>query len=274
MKPFLFMLISLLIFTACEKDPDEKKAPEIPPVETFYIDFGEMANTNKSAESGKTNWIYSATTIGAWNIITWSKLAIPVAAFKSAINQTPEVIDDVTWTWQWTYTIEGFNNEYTARLIGKLETASGVKWQMYVSKNGEDNSFEDFLWFEGTSDTDGKSGNWIVYHSPGYNERIILIDWTKESEEIGEITYSYVRKLNDLRLPDEFNGSTLTYGLQDSELDAYVHFHTYNAQKDAFVDTEIEWNRSDYSGHIKAEHFFNDTDWHCWDADGNDVDCN
>ena len=272
MKPLFLFFLALFILASCEKDPTDKNAPEIPPVETMFMDFGEMANMNKSAEFVKTNWIYSATTVTAWNSITWSALAIPVAAFKSAVNQKPEVIDNVTWTWQWQYTVEGFNNEYTARLVGTLETANTVKWEMYISKSG-DSPFEDFLWFEGTSETNVKSGQWILYHSPEYPEKVIEVDWIKEGQEVGEITYSYVRKLNDLRVEDKFYGSTLTFGLQESVFDAYMHLHAYDFESEQFEDTEIEWSRSDYSGRIKAEQFFQDTDWHCWDAEGNNADC-
>ena len=79
---------------------------------------------------------------------------------------------------------------------------------------------------------------------------------------------------SNLGTSDKFYGSTLTYGLQDNEFDAYLHIHAYDFQTEDFADTEIEWNRTDYSGHIKSENFFKDTEWHCWDMDGNDISCN
>ncbi len=273
MKPLIYFLLFLIVFTSCEKDPADKKAPEIPPVETLFIDFGEIGDVGKSAEALKTNWIYSATKVTIWNIAVWSTFAVPAAAFKLAFNNTPEVINDVTWTWQWKYAVTGFNNEYTARLVGTLETASTIKWEMYISKSG-DNAYEDFLWFEGTSDIDGKSGQWILYYNYEYQDKTVQVDWKIEADEIGEVKYTYVRKLNDLRVDDKFYGSTLTYGLQDNEFDAYMQIHAYNYQAEDFKDTEIEWNRTDYSGHIKDEYFYSDTDWHCWDNNQNDISCN
>lgn len=273
MKPLIYFLLLLVIFASCEKSPADKKAPEIPPVETLFINLSQMEDVNKSAEVAKTNWTYSATTVTVWNITVWSVFTVPAAAFKSAFNSQPQVINDVTWTWQWEYTVEGFNSEYTARLVGTLETASSIKWEMYISKSG-DNAFEEFLWFEGTSDTDGKNGQWTLYHSPDSPAKMVQVDWTIEGDEVGQVKYTYVRKLNDLGVDDKFYGSTLTYGLQDSVFDAYLHIHAYNFQAKDFKDTEIEWNRSDYSGHIKDEYFYGDTDWHCWDADQNDTVCN
>jgi len=273
MKPLICFFLIIVIFTSCEKNPSDKKAPEIPPVETLFIDLSEMEDVNKSAEITKTNWIYSATTVTVWNITVWSAFAVPTAAFKNAFNNQPTVINDVTWTWQWEYAVEGFNSEYTARLVGTLETASSVSWEMYISKSG-DNAFEDFLWFEGTSDTDGKSGQWILYYSPQFQDKMVQVDWKIEGEEVWEVMYTYVRKINNLGVSDKFYGSTLTYGLQENVFDAFLHIHAYNYQAADFKDTEIEWNRSDYSGHIKDEYFYGDTEWHCWDKDQNDIVCN
>lgn len=272
MKPLSFLLLILILFAGCEKKPAEKEAPEIPPVETMFIDFGELTNIDKSVDPDKTHWVLSATTVSAWNLVTWSALAVPVAALKAAVSQQPEVINDVTWTWQWKYSVEVMGSEYTARLVGQLETASKMKWEMYISKSGE-NPFEDFLWFEGTSETSGNSGTWTLYHSPEYPDKVLEVEWKKEGDQVGEITYSYVRKLNNLKMPDKFNGSTLTFGLKEGNYDAYLHLHLYDLQTASFNDTDIEWNRSDYSGRIKAEHYFNDTQWHCWNQYGINVDC-
>ena len=274
MRPLLLFMLVLLLFPSCDKNPNDKRAPEIPPIETLFVDFSKLENISKSVEMTKTNWIYSATTVTVWNLLVWSNFVVPAAAFKAAMNTNPEVINDVTWTWQWEYPIPEFNNVYNARLVGTLETASTVKWEMYISKSGDDDPFTDFLWFEGTSDTDGNSGEWILYHSHQYDEKTIQVEWKKESDEVSEVSYSYVRKLNNLGTSDKFYGSTLTYGLQDNEFDAYLHIHAYDFQTEDFADTEIEWNRTDYSGHIKSEKFFKDTEWHCWDMDGNDISCN
>ena len=77
-------------------------------------------------------------------------------------------------------------------LLGTLE-ADQVKWEMYITKTGIE-PFDEFLWFEGTSKIDGKSGQWILYHSAAFPEKTVQIDWKKEAEEVGEIKYTYVRE--------------------------------------------------------------------------------
>jgi hypothetical protein len=267
---FPLAFLALVLFGCNEEETQFNEAPAIPPVETMVIDFGSMANNTKSATFERTNWIYSATTVGAWNVIIGTTFAVPVAAFRAAINSQHTVIDNVTW--QWEYEVEGFTSQYLARLVGKLQSDE-IKWEMYITKKGI-NGFDEFLWFEGTSKTDGKSGRWELYHSNVFPEKTILIDWKRENETVGEIMYTYVREKNDQREKDNFNGSTLTYGLQEGEFDIYVYVHAWDTQINQFNDTFIEWSRSAYNGHVKSENFFNDNNWHCWDSQGNDVVCN
>jgi hypothetical protein len=268
-KIFLFAIIAVC-FYSCENDKNSSVAPEIPPVETMIIDFGEMGNATKSGTVAKTNWLYSATTVGTWSAIIGTTFAVPVAAFRSAIKIEPTLIDNLTWQWQ--YSVEGFTSQYSARLVGKLQS-DAIKWEMYISKTGIQ-PFDEFLWFEGTSNIDGISGQWVLYHSAVFPDKTIQIDWKRETEKVGEIKYTYVRENNDQGQKDNFKGSTLTYGLQNKEFDIYVNVHAYSAAKMNFTDSFIEWNSKNYNGHVKAEHFFNDSNWHCWDYQGNDINCN
>jgi hypothetical protein len=270
MKHLIVILLSSLMLFSCSKEDTGSLAPIIPPVETMAIDFTQLANDAKSATIPKTNWIYSATSVGIWNLIIGTTFAIPVASFRSAVGHEPTQINDLTW--QWEYSVDGFTSQYTARLLGK-RLSNQIEWKMYIGKTGIDN-FEEFLWFEGTSETGGKSGQWKLNHSAEFPEETILIDWKKDTDEVGEIKYSYVRELNDQRQTDKFNGSTLTYGIQNEVFDLYVNIHAFNDDKNSFADTFIEWSRTDFTGHIKAEHFFGDNNWRCWDAQGNNIDCN
>jgi len=270
MKQILAFSLIAMLFFSCEKESTTTTAPNLPPFETMVIDFGKFSNPTKSAEVTNTNWLFSAVTVGAWSVILETTFAVPVAAFHSAINTQPKAIDDLTW--QWEYSVEGFTSQYTARLVGKL-LPKGVQWEMYITKTGIQ-AFSEFLWFEGTSNIDGTSGQWILYHSSAFPEKTIQIDWKKETEKAGEIKYTYVRQINDQGQTDNFNGSTLTYGLQNMDFDIFINVHSYNVEKKGFNDSFIEWSSKNYTGHVKAENFYNDSNWHCWDSKGSDVDCN
>jgi hypothetical protein len=270
-KASTIMLIILILgigLSSCDKKETLDTAPELPPLESMVFDFSQL-NLYKSAELSKSNWIYSASTVSFWSTILVTTLAVPVAAFHSAVEHEPTRINDQAWQWQ--YNVNGFTSNYTARLVGKLES-NHIKWEMYITKTGIE-SFDEFLWFEGTSEMDGKSGQWTLYHSAESQDKLLQIDWLREGENVGQIKYTYIRQNDSQNNDDNYYGSTLTYGLQDSELDIYIDVHIYNQQAMDFVDSNIEWSSTEYNGHVKAEHFFNDTNWHCWDSSGNDIDC-
>ena len=265
---FLFFIISLF---SCNKKDTIAPAPELPPIESILIDFDDL-DPYKSAETGKINWIYSATTVGFWSALLGGTLAIPIAAFHTAIEHQPVRIDNQTWQWQ--FDVEGFASAsfYNAKLIGKIQSTQ-VKWEMYISKTGA-NAYDEFLWFEGTTELDGNSGQWIMYYNNDYQDKFLQIDWEKEGDKVGSVEYTYVREKDDQNEDDVYYGSTLTYGLQKVGFDAYVDVHVYDQRESGFIDTRIEWSRTYKTGRIMSEFFYNDTNWHCWDSLGNDIDCN
>lgn len=264
------LFLAFISITGCNKDENTEQSVTLPPYESMVIDFGNLTSTTKSANVvSQANWTYSAVSVGFWNAVIWTTFAVPVTAFKAAFSQTPQKIDDTSW--QWTYSVDGFTSQYTARLVGTLQSTQ-IDWKMYITKTGI-NGFDEFLWFEGTSNLDGQSGQWILYQSPTYPEKVVQIDWEKTGEEVGDVKYTYVRELDDNGQANTFKNSSLIYGLQDDFFDAYVNVHVYSAQTSGFVDSQIEWSRTDYSGRVMSEQYFDDTDWHCWDSTGADSIC-
>jgi hypothetical protein len=131
-----------------------------------------------------------------------------------------------------------------------------------------------FLWYEGTSARDGISGQWILYHSHEFQEKVLQIDWEKESDQIASLTYTAVRELKDDRTTEPFKGSYLTYGLQEGDYNAFYNVHFYDIWTTSFVDAYIDWSTTEYNGRVKAQYHFQDTEWHCWDNSGADALCN
>lgn len=258
------------VFSGCEDDEAEK-APLLPPIESMVIDFSNFAGDAKSTTELKsvTNFSWAALTVYFWNVTVGSAIAVPIAAYTNSFNHTPAYLGNNKW--QWSYTVNGFAGSYTARLTGELRT-DDVKWEMYITKSGI-GAFAEFKWFEGTSSLDRNTGQWTLYHSFTYQEEVLVIDWLRISGEFSQITYTYVRDLNDARETDDFNGSYLTYGLQDGNYDAYYRVHAYATSISSFADTYIEWNSTEFYGHIKAYHIYQNNNWHCWDTLGNDIDC-
>ncbi|MBN1116753.1 MAG: hypothetical protein JXA77_06095 [Bacteroidales bacterium] len=278
MKKFISLLllfsITLVIFNGCETTTNNTP-PELPPYESMVIDFSKFNSGDKSTDdvqdSTMLNYAAAGLTVFFWNAALTVTLVVPVAAFAQSFNHQAEFLGDKTW--QWTYDCNGLANTYTARLVGVLRS-DDIKWEMYLSKAGVA-AHEEFLWFEGTSDLDGNGGQWILYHSFALQEQVLQIDWEKTNDAVGLVKYTYVRE-SDNGDPNQLTaGSNLTYGLTDSVLDAFysIDFNKRNRNADENQSVEIEWSTTEYFGHIKALHYFQDENWHCWDSNGYDTDC-
>ena len=266
----VIIVLAATMFLGCKKQGD---APSLPPAESMTIDFSQFVIGTKSASilpdskgiSGvnNTNWTVAATVAGVWNSLLVVNLAVPVAAFHLAVENKPDYIDGKKW--QWKYAAPVLGATYTARLTGEIRS-SDVKWEMYISREGV-GGFDEFKWFEGTTMLDGNSGQWILTHSQAQQVPMLQIDWEKSGSAIGSIKYTYIKE------GDPFRNSYILYGLNSNPLNAYYTVHFYESNRAKFVDVNIEWSTTGHNGHVKASDYFQDSNWHCWDSNGNDVTC-
>jgi hypothetical protein len=271
MKKIISLSLIVILITGllvrCEKKGDP---PALPPAESMNIDFSNFTAGKKSvfvtgstAAAENANWTVAATVAGVWNSILLINLAVPVASFQKAVVNSPTYVDKKTW--QWKYSVSVVGATYNARLVGTIRS-SDVLWDMYVSKDGAGN-FAEFKWYTGTTALDGKSGTWTINAGPADQNPLIQIDWTKPGSTVASVKYTYVKT------SQSFTGSYIEYGLTTGTLNAYYNVHYYEPVKLKFVDVNIEWSTTVHNGHIKALDFFQDSNWHCWDENGNDIDC-
>jgi hypothetical protein len=280
-KLFSFLLIITLIaglFWGCEKKKDNP--PSLPPVGSMTIDFSNFVPPAKSAMvvgetkgisvADKSNWTLASTVAGVWNIILAVNLIVPVASFNVAVNKTPVYLENAKWEWSNNFNVIGAT--YKARLTGQIRSTD-VKWEMYISREGI-GAFAELLWYEGTSNLDGKSGQWILNHSQAFPEPMLQIDWKVAGTGIGSIKYTYIRDNKDDRSSDPFKNSYIDYGLTTGTLNAFYNVHQNTGVPNIFNDVFIEWSTSNHNGHIKAKYYYQDELWHCWNEIGDNVTCN
>lgn len=275
MKKITYLVIILGFiggfFTGCNKDTEDP--PVLPPVESMNIDFSNFDTEKKHASYSMSkgienaNWEFSAFVAGTWNSIIVTTLAIPVITFKKAVDELPVYLDDKTWEWR--YEVPVFTAVYKARLTGQIRTQD-VEWKMYVSREGA-GGFSEFLWFQGTSELDGTSGQWILNHSSSYKEPVLQIDWEGNGTTIDKIKYTYVRVLNDSRTDDPLRTSYIEAGKQAGPYDAYYKIYYFNGAD--FSDMLVEWSSTGKHGRVKCEQFFADDLWHCWNSNYVNVIC-
>lgn len=253
------ILISFTIISCDEGEKDED-APQLPPKESFIIDFSDFNNSSDTLKSTKAtltykNWGAAYFQASVWNFIIAVKGIVPVTAFVESFNHQPVYEGVKTWSWTYDYTIGSAT--YTAKLTGKILETEEVKWEMYISKAALIGAYTDFKWYEGVARLDRTSGHWILYNNPTDVYELIRIDWTKNwDNNTGGIKYTNI-------VPDgPENGGYIAYGIVgDTVFDAY--YEIYNKGKDNLTD--IEWNRTTKVGRISDPLTFGDEDWHCWD---------
>lgn len=262
MKKLLFFALILFlptgIFPGCKKD--KGNPPVLPPQESMTIDFSNFSTGKKSGDIvfgqkgiDDINFQFAALVIKAWNDRISLGLLVPVAAFKLAADQNPAYLDTKTWQWSYNVTVAGV--VYKARLTGQTG-ATDIVWKMYIT-NTASGGFTDFLWFEGTSKSDGTGGQWTIYQSGTSLAVLLKIDWTKTGTSIGTVKYTYMKN------GDAFNTSTIEYGTMTGLLNAYYNVHYFNSVE--FSDVNIEWSTSIHNGRVKCPQFLLG-DWYCWNA--------
>jgi hypothetical protein len=271
MKKFFTLLmlvvISCSLLTSCKKN--KGNPPTLPPEGSMAIDFSNF-DAGKSGVKGinDENWAFAATVAGYFKSLIVTTLAVPVASFSYALDQTPTYLEEKTW--QWSFDVSVLSVTYKGRLVGQIRS-SDVLWKMYVSRTGT-GAFPEFVWFEGTSKLDGTGGQWTLNHSSAFKEPVLQIDWIRSGTAITKVTYTYVRTLNDARATDPFKTSYIEYGkIATGSYNSYYKIHYYNGS--AFSDVDVEWHSTNKIGHVKCQPYFLDTSWHCWDNTYTNTTC-
>lgn len=277
MKKFFTLIILVLfistLFTGCKKKPGDP--PILPPVETMLMDFSNFEAGSKSANDllqkgvNDYNWGFSALVAGYWRAVIYVTLAVPVTAFDYALDHDPVYLDDKTW--QWSYDVTVLSVKFKARLTGQIRSTD-VLWKMYLAREGTGGHTE-FLWFEGTSNTDRKGGTWTLNHSYTYQEPVLTINWQGDGTEVTYVKYTYVRALNDARVADTFKNSYIEYKTTatSTSFDSSYNINYYNGSE--FSSMNVEWSSTNGSGRVKCQAFYSDTNWHCWDQSLVDIVC-
>lgn len=264
-KSYVAIVLAALMFmtfNSC-KDDDKDDLPELPPVESLLMDFSVFDDgvpQEKKAVLSYQNFGYAVMNVAAWNAAATLTVVLPVAAYAEAFNHEPVYLGDNSW--RWSYSVTAGQVTYTAELTSQRISNEEFTLKMVVSKSGT-GGFQDFTWFEGTVRYDRTSAIWNLYASPEVAYPVLNITWTMDYEtELYTIKYTCMNPESDL-----YNGYIEHGVTDDTDYDAYYTI-TYPA-----TTINIEWNRTTKAGHVKSPGYFQDDNWHCWDENLLDVDC-
>jgi hypothetical protein len=263
----IILIISLpsCYFISCKKDKGDP--PLLPPYESMVIDFSNFTSQKKSydaAARGKgtesSTWEFAASVAGEWNTLISSYIEVPLAAFEAAINFKPEYVSENLW--EWSYDFSQGLNAYKANLQGKISTNSD-SWKMYITFEGT-GGYNEFLWIEGSSKTDGSGGQWIFKESVQSPAPLFQTDWTKSGDEVTSVKYTYLK--NDTN-KDSFINYLIFPG---GSFDASYNIHFSNG---LYSDSDIEWNITTRDGRLKCIDYSQDENWYCWDTNKLNKEC-
>jgi len=263
-KQILFVLIVALVLVtsnSCKKE--DEQPPELPPADALLMDFSYFDDgvpQGKKSVSTYNNFGYSVITIGVWNLSATVNIIIPVAAYAEAFNHEAVYLGDNSW--QWLYSVTISQATYTVKLISDRISNEEFTLKMLVDRSGEQ-GFENFTWLEGTVRYDRTSANWTLYESPSVTWPVVNIEWTKDWEK-----ETYIIKYTCMKPDSDLHGGIIEHGVTEGTvLDAYYNIilpsNTVN----------IEWNRTTKAGRVQSSSYFGNTDWHCWDENLLDVNC-
>ena len=255
-------------------EPETAEPPEIPPASTFVLDTAAFPDTSSAGPNcaatpieaavarearalSYQNWGWAALNVAVWNTVITVMLAVPAASFVESFNHEPEQQPDGSWVWAYDFSI--VQVQYSAELHGALD-ATGVQWDMYISREGE---YTDFHWYSGHSDYLVTEGWWALNKDPDDPEPFISIEWHRAQDgSTGDIKYTNVEP------GSPGNGGYIHYGIVTSLYDAF--YDIYHVEDDNHTD--IEWGRATWEGRVKDPAHFGDDEWHYWDSNLEDTD--
>jgi len=256
--------VGVILISGCKKS-DEYVKPTIPPENAFAIDFNAMDTTGVKTISEKgtaNNFIFAGINVLVWSVVINTTLFIPVTAYKLAISQVPEQVEDNEWLWS--YSLGGNYAKYTADLTGKVvDEGVNVEWQMNLSYDAPTGGFSDFVWYTGTMNAEITNGQWILREGNLKDWNFIQIDWNRDTTvNVWDIRYTNIKD------GDAGNGDYIFHGYTaDAEYNAF--FSIYDKSENNLV--EIQWHRTNNNGRVKNLKHFGDDAWHYWDEDHLDI---
>ena len=287
----LIALAALMILTGCNStDPlqpvDEDSPPVLPPVSTMKLDYSlfELVTPSESSVLNKTpgpellaeyptklNFINAVVRVLFVELVVYTSLEPPVAAFVVALHSVPQQQPDGSWLW--TYIFVDGDIEYSIYLTGK-DAGNHNEWNMRVSSTDPEMLLDHFLWFEGEAKKDASSGYWQFYEpvesapavylanldvnaTPG--EQSVRIDWENLPGDIHSLSIL----VNLAGSPDE--GDSIEF--YESPASSSMQFFDASENNTSTIIWYLDGSGSitvpDYNDGLKA----------CWNSQQYDVDC-
>lgn len=275
------LLFSVVLVQSCQKEevtdlPPGVEAPELPPMAMFTMPTGDFDPNTVDTSGVNTqldergfndtywNWFHAAVSLVVWHAVIVVNMAAPTAAFGAAFNVQPEYIGDLTFEWAYEYVapVNLGGHTYNVSLTGQYNPDfETVNWVMTLSQVG---GYTDFVWYTGTTSANNSEAQFTLNHQPFNPQSYLLAQY--QGDNAGNETLRFTNIIPG----NPGNGDYVEYRTNPGA--------TYDLAFDVLTQTdnflEIEWNEQNIEGRVRHPQHFNDNEWHCWDGEYKDVDCN
>lgn len=250
--PKILFIILLFNFLQCTTN-DFENAPQLPSLNTFDFETaGLESDTLVSVlkTNDYFNWWVAASEVAIWKNFINKNIELPFAAIKAAYFYKPDFFADRTWNWEYEFTNDSV--EYNIDLYGTYEVDNSIFWEMFVSSNGSEPS----LILQGQTNENQTQGSWTFYKYVFTPIDVLQIDWILNDSALN-VTYVNTYKNNN----STSSSVDFFYQIADTSV-MYLNF--YDSRDNS--SSKIELNSFTNTGKVKNFSAFNDSIWHCWNA--------
>lgn len=233
--------------------PDIGEAPSIPSLENAQPDVSYFETTNKESINTASSVAFSTaqvTVMGLSMLSYMSQFYQPF--FQSAQGVEPTFSDGI---WEWDFTATHMGTQATIRLTAE-EDSNGYFWDMFLTVDSPDMSFEDYNMISGFINNDGSEGYWnlnTIFNDTGTEQLLLETVWDVVSDDESSLDITFYNEQGE---PD----GTVNY-------DKVVPVHEMVMD----ANTAVYWDTEDEIGY-----FSEDGEKLCWQGRGStasDVDC-
>ena len=241
-------VLTALIGTGCQLGTNNENeahgAPKLPSENSMTLPAFELGNSSTLAKTtvNRSHVGFAYLGVTYWTGATKLALASPVYLFHLAHSASPEALEDGSG-FKWV-----LKNGVNEAVLTGQPSAGSSKWTMTVSNE----KLTNFIWFDGTSSDQGKTGEWMFYNH----------ETPETQSELFKFSYELSSSKEDVRAE--------IVGTSHEDFGNYLHWKTsghlrsleaYNAKKPEKV--LVDWNMVNESGAITN---LTENTKYCWDT--------
>jgi hypothetical protein len=234
--------------------PDASEAPAIPSLENAQPDVSYFQTTDQGKTVAASSNAFTSAQLIVFGFSTLSNMSqVYQPFFQEVQGVEPDFSDGV---WEWSYTASYQGSEATMRLTAE-EGTNGIFWDMFLTVDSQNISFEDYNLISGFTNNEGSGGNWdlnTIFNETGSEQLLLQSVWEVISDSESTIDMTIYNEQGEA-------DATINYSKNGP-----VHEMVINSATVIYWDTENEIGYLINDGGEKT----------CWEGRGataSDVDC-